>query len=414
MRTAVIAAFLAGASIAAAQESETVAVKCGKVLTCGKAGVLNHAVLLIRDGKIVEIGEKVAIPSGAKVIDASDAWVMPGMIDLHCHIGGSMWDINEMVNPRNPELSTRPTIDPDNEYLKVAVAAGVTTVLYIPGSGTNLSGFGVLMKTGGGRTIDDVTLRFPGALKIAQAGNPERHGGDLGLSRMGMWWGLRKTLERAKAYHEALEAFEKGLTKVKPETQSDLEMMRGLFQRKYPIIIHTVGARDVMATIRMLHDELKLPIILSHVEFGGYFIAPEIAKRDLHTNVGPRTVDFEAMWFRYVDRGRFFGIPQKYYDAGVKRISMNTDSPVVPQEDLWYQAAMAVRYGLPEEVALKSVTIHPAQAVLADQWVGSLEVGKHADLVIKSGDPFDIRSYVKMTIINGRVVYDAKRDGRRY
>ncbi len=392
------------------ERDPVLAVRAAKILTMGPQGVVNHGVILVRDGKIVEVGEKVAIPDGARVIDAGDGWAMPGFVDLHCHIGGSMWDINEMGHPRNPELSTKPTVEPENEFLQDAAAGGVTTVLYIPGSGTNVSGFGVLMKTGGGRTIEDLVLRFPGAMKVAQAWNPERGGGDLGLSRMGMWWALRRLLDRAKAYDGAWTNFEKGLTKIRPDSRPDLEMMRGLFQRRYPVIIHTADARDVMGTARMFHDEYALAMIVSHGEFGGFRAAPELARRGLQCNIGPRVYDFHY----FLRDGRFYGIAAKYFEAGVKDISVNTDSPVVPQEDLEFQAAMCARYGLPVDVALRGLTITPARAVLADAWVGSLEKGKHADIVIKSGEPLDIRSYVRTTIVNGRIVYDAKRDGRRY
>ncbi|MBI2901856.1 MAG: amidohydrolase family protein [Planctomycetes bacterium] len=392
------------------KKEQVLVIRAAKILTMGPQGAVNHGVIVVRGGKIVEVGENAKIPEGATVLDAGDSWAMPGFVDLHCHVGGSMWDINEMNHPRNPELSTKPTIEPDNELLLDAVAGGVTTVLYIPGSGTNISGFGVLMNTGGGRTIEDLVLRFPGAMKVAQAWNPERWGGDLGFSRMGMWWALRRTLDRAKAYHEACSNYEKGLTKIPPAKQPDLELMRGLFERKYPVIIHTADARDVMGTARIFNDEYKLAMIVSHGEFGGFRAAPEIAKRGLHCNIGPRIYDF---WY-FLHDGRFYGIASKYLEAGVKDLSLNTDSPVVPQEDLGFQAAMAVRYGLPVDVALRGLTIAPARAVLADEWVGSLEPGKHADVVLWSGEPLDVRSYVRTTIIKGKVVYDAQRDGRRY
>ena len=149
--------------------SDVVAIRCEKILTMGPQGAVDHGILIVRDGKIAAVGADVEIPDGARVIDLGDGWAMPGMIDLHCHIGGSMWDINEMGHPRNPELSTKPTIDPDNEHLLDAVAGGVTTVLYIPGSGTNLGGFGVLMKTGGGRTIEDLLRIYQEHVDIVQA-----------------------------------------------------------------------------------------------------------------------------------------------------------------------------------------------------------------------------------------------------
>ena len=418
MRIAIaVAAVLAAFSPAVPQEkapSGIVAIKAGKILTCADKGaeVINQGVIIVRDGKIEKIGpeSEVPVPEGATVVDAGSRWAMPGFIDLHCHIGGSMRDINDMVHPTNPELSTRPTIEPDNDNLKMAVAGGVTTVNYIPGSGTNLSGFGTLMHTAGGKTIDSLIVRFPGSMKVAQAWNPERHGGDLGASRMGMWWSLRKLLDRARDYNDAWTAYEKGLNRIQPEKREDLEPMRGLFQRKYPVIIHTADPRDVMGTVRMFHDEYKLPCIISHGEFGGYKVASELAKRDLPANIGPRIFDYRFP----LEEGRILGIPAKYAEAGVKRLSLNTDSPVVPQEDLSFQATMAARFGLDPRAAIRALTIEPAKAILIDDRLGSLEPGKDADIILTTGDPLDVRNHVTWVMIAGQVVYDTAKDRRRY
>ncbi len=395
-----------------APADEVLALRCGKVLTMSGAPI-HGGIVLVRGGKILAVGpaEEVRIPKGARVIDAPERWALPGFVDLHCHVGGTERDINDMVNLVNPELSTKPTIDPNSERLKDAVAGGVTTVLFIPGSGTNISGFGTLMKTGGASTIEEIILRWPGAMKVAQAWNPERGAGDLGASRMGMWWTLRRTLDRAKAYNEAWTAYEKGLTRTPPERREELELMRGLFQRKWPVIIHTADARDVMGTVRMFHDEYQVPCIITHGEFGGFKAAGEIGKRGIPANIGPRIYDFGG---RFVDEDKFRGIPAEYRARGVERLSICTDSPVVPQEDLIFQAAMAVRYGLDEEAALRGLTIEPALAVLASERVGSLEPGKDADIVLWTGNPLDIRNHVTLAMINGRVVYDIARDRRRY
>jgi imidazolonepropionase-like amidohydrolase len=184
--------------------------------------------------------------------------------------------------------------------------------------------------------------------------------------------------------------------------------MRGLFQRKWPVIIHTADARDVMATVRIFNDEFNIPCIVSHGEFGGYKSAPEIAKRNLPANIGPRTYDWTIM----VQDGRCYGIAAKYFEAGVKKLSINTDSPVVPEEELIVQAAMCVRLGLPEETALRAVTIEPARAALIDHRLGSLEVGKDADIVIWTGNPLDVRNRPLLSMIGGKVAYD-ERKGRR-
>jgi len=383
-----------------------VAIRAGKIFTAAGRNY-DNAVILIEDGKIKAVGD-LEIPAGTDVLDFPSAWATPGLIDLHCHIAGTgLRDINEMVHPLNPELSTRPTIDPDSDFLKDALAGGVTTVLYIPGSGTNISGFGTLMHTGGGKTIGDLIIRFPGAMKVAQAWNPERRGGDLGMSRMGMWWGLRKVLEDARAYNAACTDAEKNGAKA-PAKREDLELMRGLFQGRWPVIIHTADARDVMATVRIFHDEFKVPCIVSHGEFGGYKAAPEIAKRGIPANIGPRTYDWTIM----VQDGRCYGIAAKYFEAGVKRLSINTDSPVVPEEELIVQAAMSVRLGLPEEAALRGVTIEPARAALIDHRLGSLEPGKDADIVLWTGNPLDVRNRPVLSMIGGRIAYD-ERKGRR-
>jgi imidazolonepropionase-like amidohydrolase len=380
-----------------------VAIRAAKIFTAAEK-TFDHGVILVEGGKIKAVGN-VEIPDGAEVLEFPQAWATPGLIDLHCHIAGAgLRDINEMVHPLNPELSTRATIDPDSELLRDALAGGVTTVNYIPGSGTNISGFGTLMHTGGGRTIEDLIIRFPGAMKVAQAWNPERMGGDLGMSRMGMWWGLRQVLDEARAYNDAWTAHEKD-GKPRPKKREDLELMRGLFQGKWPVIIHTADARDVMATVRIFHDEYRIPCIVSHGEFGGYKSAPEIAKRQLPANIGPRTYDWTIM----VQDGRCYGIASKYFDAGVKKLSINTDSPVVPEEELIVQAAMSVRLGLSEEAALRAVTIEPAKAILIDQRLGSLEAGKDADIVIWSGNPLDVRNRPLLSMIGGKVAYDERR-----
>ena len=336
------------------------------------------------------------------------------MIDLHCHIGGGrQWDINDMVLPTNPGLGTRPTVQPNAEELLDGAAAGVTTVLYIPGSGTNMGGFGTLMHTAGGDTVDSLVIRYPGALKVAQAWNPERGAGDVGHTRGGMWWNLRQTLDRAKEYDRRWTDFESGASQENPGIDTEMELMRGLIQKKYPVIIHTADARDVMGTMRMFHDDYALWMIVTHGEFGAYKIAHEAAKRGVYVNVGPRNFDFAYPYFGYMEN-HVQGIAAGYYDAGVRRLSLCTDSPVIPQESLPLQGTYSAMMGLPVDAALRALTIEPARAIGIDRDAGSLEVGKVADLALWTGDPLDVRSYVTMTVIGGKAVYDIRKDKRRY
>ena len=161
-------------------ESKGVAVYVGKIFTCGDDDVIADGTILIKDGKIEAIGtrKEIKVPEDYEVVDHSDQFAMPGLVEAHSHVGGS-GDLNEMVYQTNPELRNWDQIIPHNDQLKVAIAGGVTTICYIPGSGTNMGGFGVLMKAGPGKA-EDVIIRAPGVLKIAQAGNPERRGGETG------------------------------------------------------------------------------------------------------------------------------------------------------------------------------------------------------------------------------------------
>lgn len=375
------------------------AIKAGKILTVTK-GVIDHGVILIEDGvfKAVEKTANADIPKGYRVIDASDKWVMPGMVEIHSHLAGE-GGLNDMVVPTNPGLRIADVIDPEDKSIPQAVASGVTTVHTIPGSGTNFAGFGVLYKLHG-KTIDEMLIRELGSMKISQAYNPERGGGDLGLTRMGMSWVLRDILNKAKAYTQIHQAYEKGEIKDEPGERLEYENMRQAIEGSIPTLIHTASARDVMATARIFHDEYQLKTIVSHATFHGYKVAKEMAKRDVHVNVGPRQYDFP-----FSMDNKFYGLAAEYKAAGVKNLSINTDAPVLPQEDLFFQGSMAIHFGLDEKTALESVTINSARAIGIDDHVGSIEVGKDADLIIKAGSLFDVTIPVDMVFINGKIAY---------
>jgi len=384
---------------AAGTEPKSYAIKAGKILTVTQ-GTINHGIILIDDGVIKAVGTAadVTLPKDHTLIDASDRWVMPGMVEIHSHIGAE-GGINDMVVPINPELRVMDNIDPEAWEVRRAVASGVTTIHTIPGSGTNLAGFGVLFKPYG-KTVDEMLIRPLGAMKIAQAYNPERRGGDLGRTRMGMSWMLRDILEKAKEYTQPWAAYQKGERVEKPTQKPELEQMRSALQGDIPVLIHTASARDVMATARIFHDEFQLPTIVSHATFHGYKVAKEMAMRDVHVNVGPRQFDFLNS-----EDNRFYGLAAEYKRAGVKNLSINTDAPVVPQEYLFYQAVMAVRLGLDEKTALEGVTIHPARAMGIDDRVGSIETGKDADLIVKGGSLFDVTIPVDLVFVNGTIAY---------
>ncbi len=383
-----------------------IAVHVGKIMTCA-SDPISHGTILISNGKIEAVGprDEIEIPEGYQIIDHSDKFAMPGLVEAHSHVGGSR-DLNEMVYQTNPELRNWDQIIPHNDQLKDAIAGGVTTICFIPGSGTNMGGFGALMKTGPGKP-EDVIIRAPGVLKIAQAGNPERRTGETGSGRMGMNYVIRQQLREGQMYVRQWDAYAKGEAP-QPEFNLRLENFKPLFHREIPVVVHTQQYQVIQSTVRMLHDEMNLKIVIDHGTFDAYKIGKELVKRDIPVMAGPRGFQLDR------DIGQVRGIVNEYEKRGVKVLGVNTDAPVVPQEELFYQATMAVRLGWTENRAIRGLTIQPAKALMIDDRVGSLEKGKDADIIITTGSILDPRNYVTQVFIDGRSVYDTKVDRRRF
>ncbi|MHC4400613.1 MAG: amidohydrolase family protein [Planctomycetota bacterium] len=398
------------------------AIRAGKILTMVRAGgksevppVINHGIILVSDAKIEAMGPAadVAIPEGYTVIDASDRWVTPGIVEAHAHIAIRPQDGNDVVVPLNPELHIADCIDPEDISVEKAVTGGVTTVHTMPGSGTNLAGFSVITKTDGSRP-EQMTVRELGAMKMTQAYNPERRGGDLGYTRMGMSWMLRHILDKGKAYAHAWQAYEEGISTEKPEYKPEYEKMRKVFQGRIPTIVHTYDAWGVMQTSRIFHDEYGLKVIPTHTAYGGHLVADKVATREnVHINIGPRLYDFympEGIHRHSARENRFYGMGSQYYQGGVRNLSINTDSVGwsqwgISQEELKFQASMSARLGLDEMAAMQAITINSARALGIDDRVGSLGVGKDADLVVKKGSLLDVTTPIDLVLINGKVVY---------
>lgn len=383
------------------------AIHVGKIVTSVSEPIVDGTIL-VAGGKIVAIGKRgeVAVPAGFEVLDHGDKFAIPGLIEAHSHVGGS-GDLNEMVYQTNPELRNWDQVIPHNDRLKVAIAGGVTTICFIPGSGTNMGGWGTLMKTGPGRP-EDVILRAPGVLKIAQSGNPERSGGEVGSGRMGMNHVIRQQLLEGRLYVQQWDAWERGELAEKPEFNLRLEYFKPLFHREIPVVVHTQAYQVVQSTLRILHDEMNLRVVIDHGTFDSYKLADEIIARGIPVMAGPRG-------FRYdPELGQIRGVVAEFNDRGLPNLGVNTDAPVIPQEELSFQASMAVRYGWTEEQAIRGITIEAAKALMIDDRVGSLEVGKDADIVIATGSIIDPRNYVVQVFIDGTSVYDIRTDRRRF
>lgn len=394
------------------------AIVAAKALTASLEGhqVIDEAVLLVRDGRIEALGpaRALTVPEDYERLDVGEHWLMPGMIDLHCHVAGSPFtnDINDAVFQANPGLRASSAVVPANTRLERAVAAGVTTVLFIPGSATNVGGQGVLLKTALAR-YEDALVRDPGSLKIAQGDNPTRWG--YGMGRLLMNYTLRRTIRRGLAYAERWQAWEDGRGE-RPERALELDVFRELRAHRTQVSTHTQYYQLVMMTVSMLAVEFGLDVYIDHGSFDSYLNSERAEGAGVAAVLGPR----EVMWPappRFDTDGAVIGSAWGFQRAGHPRIAFNTDAPVVPEEELPLQAAMGVRYGMSNDgmEAVRGVTIVPAlTAGIADR-VGSLETGKDADLVVVSGDPNDPRTSVRRVLIGGRTVYDADgAEGRRW
>jgi imidazolonepropionase-like amidohydrolase len=366
------------------------ALRVAKALVVGVHGdrVHDDVWVLVRDGRIEGIldADSEQPEAGYVCEDLGDRWLMPGMIDLHSHVGGS-FDINDGVYQSNSDLRVTPAVVPGNDRLRRALASGVTTVLFIPGSATTVGGQGVLIRTGFDR-YEQMLVRDPGALKVAQADNPKRWG--YGMNRF--------------ARGEGPE----------PRIDLQLEIFRDLVGGRAQIATHTQVAQVVLASIQIMVVEHGLPMFIDHGSFDAWRIASVAEGLGVPAILGPRNFSSEVPG-RGIDADvRIDGIAGRYQEQGHSTIGFNTDAPVVPQEELSLQAAIGARLGL-EDAALETVrglTIVPARTVGIDHKVGSIHPGKEADLVLVTGHPADPRTRVDRVWLQGELVYDAESHGR--
>ncbi|MHC4376171.1 MAG: amidohydrolase family protein [Planctomycetota bacterium] len=383
-----------------------VVIDAAKILCCELEGrqVVNNGRVLIVEDQIVAVGSRseIEIPEGFEHVDYGNNWLMPGMVDLHCHVGGT-FDINDMVYQANPGLRAKTAVIPGNDSLKRALASGVTSVLFIPGSGTNVGGQGLLFKTAQDR-YEDAIIRDPGGLKIAQWGNPERW--TIGVGKTFHNYTIREILRRGKAYHQRRKANPDGL----PDPQ--LEVFETLFDLDAQIAVHTQVHQVVLSTIQIIKIEMGLDVFIDHGTFDGWRAGAVAWKHGVNAILGPRNQTAPGRFLGWVGDNpeRMQGVAAGYHDMGHRMIGFNTDSPVIPQEELQLQAAMGARFGLPDNnlETVRGLTVVPAATVGMTGKIGSIQPGADADIVVISGHPADPRSAVQAVYVDGAKHYDAE------
>ena len=357
--------------------------------------------ILLADGKIAAIGTDLTAPADAVVFDADDLDVFPGFVDAHTHIGLDGYgigyegcDYNEMNDIWTPQLRAIDGINPRDPSLADARKAGVTCVCTGPGSANVLGGTFLAMKTVGER-VDNMIVRDPVAMKCAFGENPKRCYRDkCDSTRMSTAAFLRGALMQARDYGARKQAANGDITKM-PAYNQKLEALLPVLAREIPLKAHAHQANDIFTALRIAR-EFDLRLTLEHVT-EGHLIVDELAKeKDVPMAVGP-SLTFAS---KFELQNKSWETPGVLANAGC-HVSIITDNSVIPQQYLPLCAGMAVKAGMDPFDALKAITINPAEHIGVADRVGSLEVGKDADVVITNGCPFEVLTEVKAVFIDG-------------
>lgn len=381
-------------------------IKNGKVLTMADK-ILEQGDILIIDDKIAAVEENIDITLNEEdlLIDAKGLWVMPGIIDAHCHIGISEEkkgkegeDCNETTSAIAPYLRAIDAINTMDPAFHNAIQAGITSVMVGPGSVSVVGGQFTFMKTHG-RVIENMIVLAPAAIKVSFGENPKTTFQEMNLpptSRMTIAAMLREELYMAQQYKKKKEhAYEIG-----EEFEEDfrLEPWVPVLDKKIPLKAHVHRIDDILTAIRIA-KEFDLNMTLDHCS-EGHIIADEISDSGFCTILGPYLACRNKLEAQNADLKSAGVLSRK----GVK-VAIMTDHPVTLIQYLPIYAGLAAKKGLGIEEGLKAITINPAIICGVGDRVGSIEVGKDADIAIFTGNPMEVFTHTAYTIINGEIVY---------
>ncbi|UII24375.1 amidohydrolase [Fulvivirga ligni] len=399
------------ATLATAQKKGDVLIKNGTVLTITN-GVLENTDVWIKDGKIAKIGKSIAAPSGAKVIDASGKYVMPGIIDAHSHIALS--SVNEATSPVTAEVWTGDALDPLDISIYRALAGGVTISHALHGSANAIGGQSETIKHRFG-TVDMEEIRMEGAprtIKFALGENPTRvHGGGSGIvprTRMGVEAVFRSSFAEAKQYMQKWDTYKaakkkKGFKGEAPEYNLRMETLADILRGNIIVHCHSYRADEIYMLMQVFKDYGIKKLVFQHVN-EGFKVAPELAEFGAMASVF-------ADWWDY----KFEVYYSTAYNAAILAkngvtTSINSDSEELIRH-LYHEAGKTQKYGgLSDEEALRLITINPAKQLGIENRVGSLEVGKDGDVAIFENHPLSIYAVPMFTIVDGVVEFDREND----
>jgi imidazolonepropionase-like amidohydrolase len=405
------------------------AIQGGNIQTISN-GAIEHGTILIRDGKIEALGSDVVIPSDTRIIEAKNKFIMPGLIDAQ----SQLYVIESELNERRtiaPELNILDALDPFMKGHQEVLAQGVTAVYVSSGSISLLGGRGAVLKLNGSKTVNKMVLKADVAIKgvIGASSNNQSSS----LTRLEHYSSIREALIATQAYMQTKRKYEQELSEykkrksggdeekkdneqekakkekpkrpTKPKLNPTYEILSKVLRKEIPIQIEAHRVDDILNALR-LKDEFDLNLILDKCT-EGYMIANEIARRKIPVIVGPISTSFVNMpklEYRNHDMMNAAILSEK----GIKLALGVSGRDGVSSKYVALAAALAVANDLNKDIALRAITLTPAEILGVADRIGSLEPGKDADIIILSGHPLDTFTQVEMVLIEGKTVYERK------
>jgi imidazolonepropionase-like amidohydrolase len=355
--------------------------------------VIENGDVLIIDGKIANFGVGLIPDEGTDVLDCGGKHLLPGFIEVHSHLGlydeGTGWagnDANETKEALSPHIRAIDGVYPLDPAFGDALQYGITTAHVMPGSANVIGGTTSVIKTAG-RNIKKMIVQETAGLKIALGENPKRihsHGNSESMTRMGIMGMLRE------AFYDAIHCDNPDSLRVAPIVKA--------LKRQIPVRIHAHRADDIITAVRFA-EEFNLDLRIEHCT-EGHLVADELSNIGLKVSVGPTLTRRSKVELK----NKTWRTYQELTRHGVE-VSITTDHPYIPIQYLNVCAAIAVREGLSEEKALEGLTILPARNLRIDESLGSIDIGKDADLVLWSHHPFHFLAKTSWTMMSGEIVY---------
>ncbi|HVR72460.1 MAG TPA: amidohydrolase [Vicinamibacteria bacterium] len=416
---AALASLTLSATVAAAPPppaDKGVAIMGGTILTAGEAGTIEKGTLLIRGGKIAAVGQDVQVAVGVPVIDATGRYLVPGIIDAHSHTaieGG----VNECTDSVTAQVRAADVVDHRDVDIYRQLAGGVTTINVLHGSCNTIGGQNAVLKLRWGQGPDGLVFKdAPRGIKFALGENVKRSNFRPGsprypATRMGVEVVIRQAFREAREYAREWEEHEKtvkaagprGVKPMAPRRDLQKEALREVLAGRMLVHAHCYRSDEILMLIR-LAEELGFKIRTFQHVLEGYKVAGEIARH------GAGASTFSDWWAYKMEAWDAIPYNAAVMQAKGVRVSLNSDSNELARR-LYWEAAKAVKYGgVGEDEALKMITLHPAWQLGVEQRVGSLEVGKDADIAIFNTHPFAPDARVETTIVDGAILFDREKD----